>query len=93
MRKSFTVIARIIAGIFAALFVISAVLAILLTTLNGQMFNSKLYKNALVKQNIYERLPEIVGAAITSSTAYDSCAQNQLACSMDGASPELQTCL
>ncbi|MGZ6346745.1 MAG: hypothetical protein ACXWNC_04130, partial [Anaerolineales bacterium] len=64
-----------------------------LTTLNGQMFNSKLYKNALVKQNIYGRLPEIVGAAITSSTAYDPCAQNQLACSMDGASPELQTCL
>jgi len=93
MRKFLTVIARIIAGVFAALFVFTALLAILLTTLNGQMFNSKIYKNALVDQNIYGRLPEIVGAAITSSFAYDPCAQNQLACSMDGASPELQACL
>ena len=93
MRKFLTMIARIIAGVFAALFVITALLAILLTTLNGQMFNSKLYKTALVDQNIYKRLPEIVGAAITSSFAYDPCAQNKLACSMDGASPELQACL
>jgi hypothetical protein len=64
-----------------------------LTTLNGQLFNSKIYKTALVDQNIYKRLPEIVGAAITSSFAYNPCAQNQLACSMDGASPELQACL
>jgi hypothetical protein len=93
VRKLITVIARIIAGIFAGLFVFSALLAILLTTINGQMFNSTLYKNALVDQNIYGRLPEIVGAAITTSVAYDPCAQNQLACSMDGASPELQACL
>ncbi len=93
MRKFLTVIARIIAGVFAALFVFTALLAILLTTLNGQMFNSNTYKTALVDQNIYKRLPEIVGAAITSSFASDPCAQNQLACSMDGASPELQACL
>jgi hypothetical protein len=93
MRKFFTMIARIIAGVFAALFVFTTLLAILLTTLNGQLFNSKIYKNAMVDQNFYGRLPEIVGAAITSSFAYDPCAQNQLACSMDGASPELQACL
>ncbi len=93
VRKFFTVISRIIAGIFAALFVFSALLAILLTTLNGQLFNSKLYENALVEQNLYGRLPEIVGAAISSSATYDPCSQNPLACSIDGASPELHACL
>jgi len=95
MRKFFTVIARIIASIFAILFVITTILALLLTTLNRQLFKASLYKNALAKQNIYERLPEIVGIAITSMGDFLSnpCAENPLACSIDGASPELQTCL
>jgi hypothetical protein len=93
MRQFFTVIARFIAVIFAVLFVITTILAILLTTINQQVFNSKLYKNALVKQNIYERLPEIVGVALTGSFFSGPCAQNQLACNIDGASPELKACL
>jgi hypothetical protein len=93
VRKFLSVIARVIAAIFATLFVITAVIGILLTTLNGQIFNANLYKNALVEQNIYSRLPEIVGAAITRSVLNDPCAQNPLACSIDSASPELQACL
>jgi len=93
MRKFFTVIARIIAALFAILFVVTLILAILLTTLNQQMFNARLYKNALVQQNIYERLPEIVGLALTNSFVGNPCSQNQLACSIDGASPELKACL
>ncbi len=95
MRKFFTVIARFIATIFAILFVITTILAILLTTINRQMFSAKLYKNALAEQNIYERLPEIVGVAVTSMSSFLSnpCAENPLACSIDGASPELQACL
>jgi len=93
MRKFFTVIARFIASIFAILFVITTILALLLTTLNQQIFSSNLYKNALAEQNIYERLPEIVGAVLTSSLLTDPCAQNPLACNIDGASPELQACL
>jgi len=93
MRKFFTIIARFIASIFAILFVITTILALLLTTINRQMFNAKIYKDALVEQHIYERLPEIVGVALTSSFLTDPCAQNQLACNIDGASPELQACL
>jgi len=93
MRKFCTVIARFIATIFAILFVITTILALLLTTINRQMFKANLYKNALAEQNIYEHLPEIVGVALTSSFLSDPCAQNQLACNIDGASPELQACL
>jgi hypothetical protein len=93
MRRFFTVIARLIAALFAILLVITTILAILLTTINWQMFNAKLYKNALVEQNIYGRLPEIVGVALTSSFLSNPCTQKQLACNIDGASPELQACL
>ena len=93
MRRFFTVIARLIAALFAILLGITTILAILLTTINWQMFDAKLYKNALVEQNIYGRLPEIVGVALTSSFLSNPCAQNQLACNIDGASPELQACL
>ncbi len=93
MRKFFAVISRVIAGIFALFFVVTTILAILFTDVNGQMFDSTLYKNAMVEQNIYVRLPEIVGVAITSNFLSDPCAQNQLACSIDGASPQLKACL
>jgi hypothetical protein len=93
MRKFFSVISRVIAGVFALFFVITTILAILFTDLNGQMFGSTLYKNAMVEQNIYGRLPEIVGVAITSNFLSDPCAQKPLACSIDGASPQLKACL
>jgi hypothetical protein len=93
MHKFFIVIARIIAAIFAILFVITTILSLLLTTINRQMFSTSLYKNALTEKNFCERLPEIVGAAITSSIISNPCSQDQLACNIDGASPELQACL
>ena len=67
MRKFITVIARFFALIFSILFVITAVVALLLTTFTGQLFNANLYKNALAKQNIYGRLPEIVGTVLTGT--------------------------
>ncbi len=93
MRKFFTVIARFIAGIFALFFVITTILAIVLSDLNEKIFDARLYKNALDEQNLYARLPEIVGMAITSDFLSNPCAENQLVCSIDGASPQLQACL
>ena len=93
MRKFFTVIARTIAAIFAIFLVITTILAVLLTTLNRRIFDSCVYKNALVENDIYARLPEIIGVGLTTSTAGSLCGQSQLACIIDGASPELQACL
>jgi hypothetical protein len=93
MHKLLTAIARGIAGICAILFVVTTILALLLTTLDRQAFNSTLYKHALQEQNFYEHLPELVGLALTSSSLTDPCAKNPLACNIDGASPELQACL
>ncbi len=68
MRKLFTMIARFIATLSSILFVLTTVLALFLTTINRQVFNARTYKNALVEQNIYKSLPEIVAIAISSQT-------------------------
>jgi hypothetical protein len=93
MRKFFNMIAKFSATIFAILFVITTILALFLTTINRQLLNANLYKNVLAEQNIYEHLPEIVGVALTSNFFSDPCAQKQLACDIEGASPELKACL
>ena len=90
MRTCFTVIARVIATIFAVFFVITSILAILLTTIDRQMLNASLYKEALEEQQFYERLPAILGKTITSTVSFDPCAGNPLAC--EDISPELKTC-
>lgn len=93
MRKFLSFVARFIAVILATFFVITTLLAIFLTTVNHLMDNAEPVKKALVEQDVYSRLPEIVGSALTDDNLRNPCAQNPLACSMDGASPELQACL
>jgi hypothetical protein len=93
VRVFLSVITRIIAPVFTFFFVVTTILAIFLTTINQHLFDTSIYKNALIEQNVYERLPEIVGVTLTSSYFRNSCAQNPLACSIDNASPELQACL
>jgi hypothetical protein len=66
LPKLFTMIARFIAALSVILFVPTIVLALFLTTINRQVFNTSIYKNALFEQNIYIRLPEIVAIAISS---------------------------
>ena len=90
MRKFFTFIAKFIASICAILFVITAVAAILLTTLGQHVLSSQPYKNAFAQQKLYERLPGILGQVLTTSISYNPCAANPVTC--EDASPELQGC-
>jgi len=80
MRKFLTFLSKTIAVFFAVLFVITAVLVILLFNLERKMFSATLYKSALADQQIYERLPEIVGTLLTTSISYNPCAENPLLC-------------
>ena len=66
MRKFLTFISRFIASIFAILFVVTAVAALLLTTLGQQVLSLQLYKNVLAQQQIYERLPGLIGETLAS---------------------------
>jgi hypothetical protein len=90
MRKIISWIARFLAGIFALLFVITTILALLLTIINRQLFASALYKSALAETMIYERLPALLGRTLTESISYNPCAGNPVAC--EDNSPELKAC-
>ncbi len=46
---------------------VTTILALVLSSLNRQIFNAALYKNVLTEQNIYARLPEVVGVMLTGS--------------------------
>jgi hypothetical protein len=90
MDKLFSLISRFMAVIFALLFVITTIMAVVLTTINQQLFSANLFKNALLKEQIYERLPSIIGKALTTSSSYNPCAGNPLAC--ENISAELKAC-
>ena len=51
---------RFIAGIFAFLFIISALIMLLLYNLDATLLNSEAYKIALIEEDIYARLPGFV---------------------------------
>ncbi|MCJ7584072.1 MAG: hypothetical protein MUO30_04810 [Anaerolineales bacterium] len=85
-----TFLSRTIAVIFAILFVITTVLVLLLFNIERKMLSADLYKNALADQQIYERLPGIVGNLLTTSISYNPCAENPLVC--EDISRELRTC-
>jgi hypothetical protein len=80
MRKFLSFISKAIAAIFAILFVISAVLAILLVNIERKLFDANLYKGALANQQVYARLPEIAGNLLVTSLFYNPCADNPLLC-------------
>jgi len=90
MRKVFSVIAKFLATIFAFLFVVTAVLALLLFTIGQRVFTAELYKRALAEEQVYTRLPSIIAEQLASSMSYNPCAENPLVC--EDIPPELKAC-
>lgn len=56
-----------LAGIFAVLFVFSAVLALLLFNLESKAFSAGTYQQAFANENFYARIPGIMAQTFTSS--------------------------
>src|SRR5574341_1811068 len=88
-------VAKLIAAVFAILFVVVTILVLLLINVDRTMFNAETYKRALVEEKIYERFPVLVAEETGALKTFLSspCAENPLACKIDGASAELQACL
>ncbi|MBI5823158.1 MAG: hypothetical protein HZB18_03965 [Chloroflexi bacterium] len=99
MRKIFAsifnFIAKTIAALFAGLAVLAGILVFLLLGVKHVLLNSETYKRALVENGVYEQLPALVAEqfSLVEEFIADPCKANPLGCSIDGASPELQTCL
>ncbi len=62
------IIARVIALAFAALFVVTASMALLLFNLEQQLLNPEAYKRALIRQDAYERLPALIAGEIAGAS-------------------------
>ncbi len=99
MRKIFALIfkfiAKTIAALFAALFVITAVLVFLLLNIEHRLLNAEVYKQALIENNFYEQVPALAAEQLSVVKTFlaDPCSANPLGCSIESASPELQSCL
>lgn len=91
----FNFILKTIAFLFAILVVVATFLVLLLLGIQHVLLNSSTYKRALSENRVYERLPALVGEQMDLLDEFlaDPCAGNPLACVIEGASPELRTCL
>ena len=74
MEDTLKVFARILAGFFAILFVLTTVLAFALFFIEQSVFDAELYKQALTEEKVYQRLPELAahGLAIAAQRSNNS---------------------
>lgn len=75
-----------IAAILAILFVIVAVIVLMLFNIERGLLRSELYKDALVENGLYERLPGLLAKQQVHSMSYNPCAEDPSQC--EGAGPE-----
>ena len=78
MRKFFTVVARIIAGFFAFLFVITAIISVMMVSIENRGFSPELYKKAMSDIQIYQSMPKIIGEMMVSTITSNPCLKNPL---------------
>jgi hypothetical protein len=76
-RKATT---RVFAIFFALAFVIAATLALLLVNIDQVLLNPVTYKNALVQQQVYTRMPRILAEQLITLMNNNPCAINPLVC-------------
>lgn len=93
MKKALSPIAKVFAVLFAIFFVITLVSTLFFYNLEQHAFDTETYKKALHNENIYERLPAVIGDQLVVSMGIDHCAENPLSCETEYRSVELETCL
>lgn len=60
MKNIWSVITHVCAIIFSIAFILSAVLSLLLTSIDRRLLSPSIYKNVLVQQQFYNRLPGVL---------------------------------
>lgn len=79
----FKLLGKLIAALFALLFIIMALTSIFLMTVERQLLSSDFYLDALEEQNIYDRLPAIAAEQIRYAMGYNPCLENPDLCEGD----------
>jgi len=60
---------KFLAGVCAVLFIITGVLALLFFNVERKAFSSATYKQAFEEENLYERMPQVLAIALSTSLA------------------------
>ena len=71
---------KTIAAGLGLLFVISAISSMLLVNAQNELLVSETYKQALVRQDIYQQLPDLIARQIARSVEYNPCLENPEEC-------------
>lgn len=77
----------------AALFILTAVPALILANLENRLFSPKTYQTALEESGIYENLPGMLARQLHYAATYDTCAQNPMACRFPYTNAQARACL
>ena len=93
MKTAFQILAQTAAALFAILFILSLPVVLLLANIERQFLDSEIYKQALNREEIYGKLPALMGQAMAQGMTFDPCENNPIACQSETRSPALQACL
>ncbi len=96
MRSCLSITAKLLALLFALLFVVTTILVLFLFNVEQQYFNSNTYKEALRERRVYDRISELAAQQVVYSLSYNPCIYNPTGCDINPymtGSPELSACL
>jgi len=90
MHKFWNGMAVIFAVLLAIALVLLATVAVLLVNIDRDLLNAGTYKNALVQQQVYNRMPRILAEQLVAALNDNPCTTNPLKCG--NVSPEFMDC-
>jgi hypothetical protein len=85
--KFLSACARLLAGFFAILFIISALFSLLLFNAQWHFTNPDLYKRILLEERVYDSLPRLLSTQISAGITYNPCAEDPSTCEDEGEDP------
>lgn len=92
MNTFFSKAAKFFAIIFSIAFIVTLILSTFLYQLEKNAFHPNTYKDALIEEDMYNRLPAVIGDQLVASAGVP-CKDNPVACDVDERSDVLERCL
>ena len=90
MHKFWNGVAVFFAVLLAIVLVLLGTVAVLLVNIDRELLNASTFKNALVQQQVYQRMPGILAGQLITVLDENPCATNPLRCG--NASAEFLDC-
>jgi len=90
MHEFWNGIAVFFAVLLAIVLVLLATAAVVLVNIDRDLLNARIYKNTLVQQQVYARMPRILAEQLFTALNGNTCASNPLMCG--NATPEFMAC-